>query len=40
MDTSGLEAKSMKVKTQIKMFDKWAIRPGQNNNLNDVWIGG
>lgn len=40
MDTWGVYGSSVKVEKQFKVTDKWAIRPGKDNNLNDVWIGG
>ena len=35
-----LEVHNIAVDNQIRFGSNWAIRPGTNGNLNDVWIGG
>lgn len=40
LNTKGVNAPAVNVSKQIRIGEKWAIRPGKNNNLNDVWIGG
>lgn len=35
-----LEVRNIKVENQVQFSSLWAIRPGQDNNLNDVWLGG
>ena len=37
---NGLTTKNITTENQIKFSGNWAIRPGTDGNLNDVWIGG
>lgn len=36
----GLTTENITTNNQLKFGGNWAIRPGTNGNLNDVWIGG
>ena len=36
----GLTTENITTNNQLKFGGNWAIRPGANGNLNDVWIGG
>lgn len=36
----GLTTENITTNNQLKFGSNWAIRPGTNGNLNDVWIGG
>ena len=40
LNTKGVNSPAVNVSKQLKIGEKWAIRPGKGNNLNDVWIGG